>query len=551
VLVHFIERPDIRQLALERLQSSINADARKVLQQAVTLSFDEIQSIISAIESKLGKPPRQWLDLASLPALYWQKDGSPVPLSSIQYLFFIQNIDNEFRLCQQARTLLDQTSSTERATFATALFNMVEKAGIDSKSRFALPIIGYLMDEDVITELKSWGMHTNINAVTTLGFSQLDAAAQALDAIAKQFSVKYPNVREAAEEGLEQIASARGISSTQLYETLIPDFGFSQRQQAWDIAGDAFQLFIDSDLSFKFINPKGKTVKSLPKAASNEQKASFKDLKQQLTDAKKSMQPLLRDWMVNKRHWPKDEWIAFFLNHPLLFNYARSLVWGVYCDGELLESFQVSERITLQNLEGHSLDLYADDWESDFWCFLGMYGPKPYHMRSDRKSLEIGLVHPVELSDQQLSHWRTRFAQQKVQQPILQLDQPTYRKCDKVKDLKIDWRFENKPIKRFSFDKRGWRRGSVVDAGGVSGYKRQFRHFDIETFIMLEDVNVREPGTGQLKQLFFVPKGSVYTGSYVYDEPQNDSDNRLIAFEALPDIVYSDTLADLHYFMGE
>ncbi len=52
-------------------------------------------------------------------------------------------------------------------------------------------------------------------------------------------------------------------------------------------------------------------------------------------------------------------------------------------------------------------------------------------------------------------------------------------------------------------------------------------------------------GEVTLKDLFFVRPGAVVTGSYTYDEPRNEDDDRLIRIRDVPPIVFSEAVADL------
>jgi hypothetical protein len=54
-----------------------------------------------------------------------------------------------------------------------------------------------------------------------------------------------------------------------------------------------------------------------------------------------------------------------------------------------------------------------------------------------------------------------------------------------------------------------------------------------------------------LQDLTFVRSGSVKIGSYVYDEPSETSDERVLAFGAVPPIVYSEVMGDLRKIAGQ
>ena len=46
----------------------------------------------------------------------------------------------------------------------------------------------------------------------------------------------------------------------------------------------------------------------------------------------------------------------------------------------------------------------------------------------------------------------------------------------------------------------------------------------------------------------FVKYGSVEFGSYTYDEPGHTNDSRLIPFEQISPIIYSEVMADMQFF---
>ena len=54
----------------------------------------------------------------------------------------------------------------------------------------------------------------------------------------------------------------------------------------------------------------------------------------------------------------------------------------------------------------------------------------------------------------------------------------------------------------------------------------------------------------KLGRFCFVKSGSVSSGSYVYDEPRDERDPRLLSFAEVPPIVFSETLGDLARIAG-
>jgi hypothetical protein len=116
----------------------------------------------------------------------------------------------------------------------------------------------------------------------------------------------------------------------------------------------------------------------------------------------------------------------------------------------------------------------------------------------------------------------------------------------------LSYRFEGKTVNAGTFKSRaerlGWRRGSVVDSGAISGYKKLYPTDQIEVFVRVENLGVGFEGydsEATLQDFFFVKSGSVVTGSYTYDEPRDADDPRLLKLGDVPAIVLSETLGDL------
>jgi hypothetical protein len=55
----------------------------------------------------------------------------------------------------------------------------------------------------------------------------------------------------------------------------------------------------------------------------------------------------------------------------------------------------------------------------------------------------------------------------------------------------------------------------------------------------------------KLQDAFFVRTGTVKVGSYTYDEPSNENDERVLSFGEVPPIVYSEVMGDLRRIAGQ
>jgi len=99
----------------------------------------------------------------------------------------------------------------------------------------------------------------------------------------------------------------------------------------------------------------------------------------------------------------------------------------------------------------------------------------------------------------------------------------------------------------------GWSRGSVVDAGGISYYYKQFPAAGVDVFIALDGmyVGIDMYSDITLGKVMFVKHRSVEIGSYTYDEPSGEKDERLAPFGSVPAIAFSEALGDLAKISGK
>jgi hypothetical protein len=238
------------------------------------------------------------------------------------------------------------------------------------------------------------------------------------------------------------------------------------------------------------------------------------------------MRKLFFHSLVKQRRWPVAAWRDLYEKHPLLRIYATRLVWSVYDrQGQRLRTFR-----------RYPNGLLADA--------LGALEELP------EAEAAIGLVHPLELDPSGLQAWQAHLSRFKVVPPFPQLERPVER-CEPTHHNRRQLSTaEGQEISYATFrsraEKRGWVRGSVVDAGGISSYYKLFPGAGVEVSLDTGDMYVgMDPmETLTLGTTRFCTAGSIQRGSYVYDEP-TENDPRILTFGQVPPVVYSETVSDL------
>jgi hypothetical protein len=99
--------------------------------------------------------------------------------------------------------------------------------------------------------------------------------------------------------------------------------------------------------------------------------------------------------MVTQRRWPAAEWQKYIVGHPFMAHLARLLLWADYdASGKKLAAFRVTEDRTCADAEDNR------------------YVPA---------GASVGIVHPLQLSEQERARWGEVFADYELIAPFPQL----------------------------------------------------------------------------------------------------------------------------------
>ena len=499
----------------------------------------ELQLWIELAGASLRKPPAKWWDGADLPPLCLAS-GEPLEESTLRWLCHRQAQSSDASLDAEAAVLVERLDPSAAADWAHALYGLWSMTTMDAREKWVLGLVGALGDDRLVQPLtqqatkwseKARGKMAEY-AVQALAAIGSDEALMMVDDLAARFSSKQRNVGAAATEAFAAAAARRGISVDELGDLVVPWLGFeSGGARTVDCSGRPIELSVGLDCKLRYLDPaRGKSLKSLPKAEKTV-KDEVKQLGATLRAAMKTQRQRHERMLVTQRRWPRDRWLELYPLHPVLAPFAVTLVWGGYdADGELRGTFRMLEDRTFTD---------ADDDEVALDCH-GM----------------IGIVHPLELGPAAIEAWWEHLADHEVAPPFAQLERPIYplpaaerdtRQLDLVNGTEL-----SAGTFRGRIERRGWSRGSVVDAGGVTSYYRSFPAASVDVFLLLDDLYMGIEPTEQitLRQAYFVRGGSVQVGSYTYEEPGQVSDERVLAFGDVPPIVYSEALTDLKMISG-
>ena len=390
------------------------------------------------------------------------------------------------------------------------------KEGAQSKTKWVLSFAavfgGAAMTPKLIRAINDWPQNARgaiaCDAVAALSVSPDPAALVAVDSISRKF--KFRQVKTAAAAALEGAAKELGITAEELADRIVPTLDFTpDGTRIFDYGPRKFIVRLTPSLELAVNTEAGKTVKSMPAPGKTDdaEKASaayeaYKTLKKQIKTTVTAQRARLELALSAQRCWDSEAWRKLFVENPVMHQFAISLIWGVYENGQLKETFRYMEDGSFNTADEEEYALPAE--------------------------ASIGLVHPIELEEDTLSAWKQQLEDYEIIQSIDQLSRPIYRlPAEQAQATALETvagRILNSLSLMGKLQGMGWYRGSVVDGGGFYTFYREDPSVGIGVELNFSGCFVG--GDSEEITVFdaiFYKAGTVERGSYCYDAPKKEN----------------------------
>jgi len=464
------EGGDYSALLSKALETEKSAKLAAMLQKALDVQGKDADRTLSREElvKQIHKAGRKgavaWAYETPFRAVH-KTSGEVASDEYIQAIFLSYAAQTSRGFDKNAQFLAAQLDAAEFAVCVGELFDRWIAQGAEAKKGWVLYAASIHGNEDMIPKLyhqiQEWPKQSRgaiaAEAVMALALHSSPRALLLVDSIARKF--KHRQVKEGAMRALDEAAKQLGISREELDDRIVPDLGFDQNQQrTFDYGGRVFKVMLAPSLDIEVYDENGKKLKNLPAPGKKDDEdkaaaayADFKEMKKQMKAAVSSQKARLDYALSAKREWSADAWKKLFVENPLMHQFAIGLIWGVYGDGELLQSFRYMEDGSFNTQDGEEYTL----------------PPQAY----------ISLVHPVELTDEEKKAWQEQLADYEITQPVEQLDRVVYHMTEEEARQRYMDRFGGCIVNDLSLGGKlaglGWYRGSVEDGGMYNTYYRE------------------------------------------------------------------------------
>ena len=340
---------------------------------------------------------------------------------------------------------------------------------------------GQKMVDTLIRNIKEWSeaMRSAIAAETVfaLALNGSNEALMNVDNMSRKF--KNKRVRAAAVEAMAAAADTLGITSEELADRIVPDLGFDRNLcRVFDYGKRQFNVYLKPSLEMEVFSG-DKQIKTLPKPGTTDDKEiaeaaynEFKEVKKQLKNVVAAQRSRLEYVLMCDRKWTSENWEKLFVGNAVMHCFAVGLIWGIYENGSLKDTFRYMDDGSFTTADGDEFTLPND--------------------------AQIGLVHPLELTEDQISVWKEQLSDYELTQPFDQLGRMVFRPEDKELPCNSLTRFEDTTVNSVAMinkmTKNGWYKGDAEDAG----YFYYFYREDVKSRTLNADGSTTYEGWGSL-----------------------------------------------------
>lgn len=228
-------------------------------------------------------------------------------------------------------------------------------------------------------------------------------------------TLKHPTARRQLEQTLRNAAAQRGITSDELEESTVPDFGLGPDGVRTTAIGEhkAELVLAGSTASLRWLRPDGRRVKTTPAVIKRNAPERVADLRREVKELRpvaSAQRARLERLLALDRSWNGSEWRSRYLDHGLVGQLARLLIWRF---GALAD-----ERSALR-VDGRWVDAAG----------AAAVGPGDEY--------EVRLWHPIGADVEEIRAWRVLLENRGIRQPFKQAHREVYLLTDAERETRI------------------------------------------------------------------------------------------------------------------
>ena len=525
----------------EALESEKSQKIKSLLMEAVGIkNEDETEDLSEVSDDELAKSLLKgnkknsisWIEFSTLPKVRLKEKEEYISEDYLKAILICYSSMGIIGINKDGNKLAEKLNKLDLALFSNEVFDRWLAKGAEAKKRWVLSFSSIYGGEEIVkklnTKINEWPKFSRgaiaSEAVRALALNGSPTALLIVDGISRKF--KFKQVKSAAVEALDFAAEQMGIEREELSDKIVPTLGFDIKgERIFDYGQRKFIVRLTENLEIEVYDENEKKLKNLPSPGKRDDEiiatdayTEFKTFKKQLKTTIGIQTTRLDLALSSERKWIKEAWTDLFVNNAIMHQFAIGLIWGVYENKELKDTFRYMEDGTFNTKDEDEFEIPED-------C-------------------EIGLVHPLELTDGDIDLWKEQLENYEIKQPVEQLNRRVFVITEEEKNMSYVDRFGGKIINGLSLSGKimgaGWYRGSVQDAGGYYDFYKEDKALGLGAELSFEGLFVGDENEDTtIYVIRFYKAGTVERGSYVYDEIKKEN---LLKLNDVPNRFFSETM---------
>jgi len=365
------------------------------------------------------------------------------------------SLQGKIAINEDGERIAKMLNESDLEFYANQIFSKWLDNGAEAKKKWVLTFSSIYGGNQIIPRIREkideWAKSLRGviagEAIKALALNKSKIALLIVDNISRKY--KYNQVKNSAKEALEFVAEQRGISKEELSDKIVPTLGFDKDgERIFDYGTRKFKVIISPNLDIEIYDESEKKLKTLPvpnkkddESVARESYLEFKNIKKEIKTTVRMQASRLELALSTERRWSKEGWMELFVNNPIMNHFAMGLIWGSYKNGELEETFRYMEDGTFNTKDEDEFEIQDD-------C-------------------KIGLIHPVEISEEDIELWKKQLSDYDMVQPINQLGREFYKILEKEKNKNSCERFKGTSVRKYILlrlvgKKYGWLKGETL-----------------------------------------------------------------------------------------
>ena len=372
--------------------------------------------------------------------------------------------------------------------------------------------------------------------VQALGVMECSEAVAQLSRL--RAKVKYTVAKRLIEKSLRQAADRAGMTMADLEDSCVDSFGLTgEGELTFDIGDAQVTIRIDEQgsVSVAWRNAEGKLVKSAPshiKKAFAPQVKSVTKLAKEIDQTYAAQRIRLEASLASPRTMSLAHWRKHFIEHPLLRQLGRRLIW------------------IFRNADGwESSGSWSNDNANTTANNISDASGTPVDVS---RAQTVSLWHPLSSAESELQRWRDRIFTLQIRQPFRQAFREFYQvTAEERKSPLHSNRFAGIVLRQHQLASlcraRGWDyrlMGAGFDGCNVPTKTLPQWNMQVEFYVDLP--SDRDPSL--LDSALGEQSGSGINLFVTSDQVRFYRDRREIAVDDVPAVVYSEVMRDVDLF---